>query len=113
MSTPKKDYHENALTHAHTLLHTAPTPLPTYLYTQLTLPVLPHPHAQFWAHSESSGPLTRPPRPPFAHCQHSHTSPSGLPGHQPANTEFPIVCSFSVRSVRAWAWVGVLESRQR
>lgn len=58
--------------HVHTSLHTHPTPFPTYLYTPLTLWVLPHLHAQSWAHFESSDPFTHPSWSTFAHSQHTH-----------------------------------------
>lgn len=69
---PQKDRHTNITTRADTILHTHPNPLPTYLYTQLTLPVVPHSHAQPRAHSEFCEPLTHPSRPTFVHSALTH-----------------------------------------
>lgn len=86
-----KDCHRNTLTPAHTLLHTHLLPLP---FTQSHPARISSPTCPVLGALRVLWTLTRPPGSTFAHCD---TLLLGLPGHRPANTKFPIICSFAGR----------------
>lgn len=79
----------------HTCTHIAPQTLnpSTYRLLHTTHPArISSPTCPFLGTLRVLWTLTHPPGSTFAHCD---TLLLGLPGHQPANTKFPIMCSFS------------------